>query len=181
VFPTDTLYALGADIWNEEAVRSVFTAKQRPLDQPVPIAVSSLSDIEDIAVINTPAHQLAHHFLPGALTLVLQKKTDALGLITSGKESIAVRIPNHPIALALLSTLGPLTVTSANLHNTQPHSTVFEIAQNLSSHSSQLKYLDAGELKGKPSTIVDCTTPSPKILRQGAIPSKAIRDALTNE
>ena len=139
VYPTETLYALGADIWNKEAVDTVYIVKQRPRNQPLSIAVSSLSEVEDIADVTSSAMVLAQRFLPGPLTVVLQKRTENLAYLTGGGTAIAIRVPNHPLALSLLSMCGPLTCTSANLHQTLPPSSIIEIAKDFSSHASQLK------------------------------------------
>ena len=93
VYPTDTLYALGADIFNDGAVRKVFALKQRPLSVPLPVAVPDLGWMRRLACVDERIVRLADRFLPGLLTVVLRKKTSGLQVVTSGQHTIAVRIP----------------------------------------------------------------------------------------
>jgi L-threonylcarbamoyladenylate synthase len=168
VYPTDTLYALGADIYNEDVVRKVFRIKKRPFDIPLPVAVSNFAGIKSIAYINNNARKLAKQFLPGSLTIVLFKKNTIPDIVNSGLSKIAIRIPNNIIALKLLSIFGPLTVTSANVHGKKTPSIIENIKKQFQ-EDEVLVYLDNGELNGKPSTIVDATYEKPKIIREGTI------------
>lgn len=175
VYPTDTLYALGADIFNEDAVRKVFKVKKRPFDVPLPVAVSTVVDIEKIAFVYNRVRLLAECFLPGQLTLVLNKKDTVPDVVTSGLDKIAVRMPDNKFALELLSVFGPLTVTSANIHD-------MKTPNNINDIQAQLKgvdvYLDHGSLDGLPSTIVDMTSDEPIILREGKINKKEINNVI---
>lgn len=177
VYPTDTLYALGADIFNENAVRKVFEIKRRPLDNPLPVAVSSFKHIEDVAFVNESILHLAECFLPGALTLVLNKKSSIPDVVTGGLEKIAVRIPDNEVALELLSNFGPLTVTSANIHGEKTLGLIKDIKMQFNV-DDVVVYLDYGELDGLPSTIVDMTLKEPKILRKGVITEREIMDMI---
>lgn len=175
VYPTDTLYALGADIFNEAAVKRVFRVKKRPFDVPLPVAVSTIVDIEKIAFVDKKVRLLAERFLPGQLTMVLNKKNVVPDIVTSGLDKIAVRIPDNKFALELLSVFGPLTVTSANIHD-------IETPNNVKDIDAQLKgvdvYLDHGVLDGLPSTLVDMTSDEPMFLREGKITKKEINDVV---
>jgi len=177
VYPTDTLYALGADVFNEVAVKQIFKIKNRSFDIPLPVAVASFDDIESIAFVNDATRRLAEHFLPGPLTLILNKKGNISNIVTGGLSKVAVRIPKSDVALELLSKFGPLTVTSANVHG-------METPQDLKSIKKQFKdgdiaiYLDAGKLNGLPSTIVDVTDKTTKIVREGIITKKDILGAI---
>jgi len=177
VYPTDTLYGLAADIFNEDAVRKVFDIKKRPLDTPLPVAVSTVDEMETVAVVNDNARRLAERFLPGPLTLILQKRSCVPAVVTGGRDNIAVRIPNHTTALALLSQYGPLTATSANVHGTETSPIIKEIKMQFNTNDIAV-YIDAGRLDGLPSTIVDVTTECPKILREGLISKQAILDEI---
>ena len=177
VYPTDTLYALGGDIYNKEAVKKIFKIKNRPTDNPLPIAVSNINEIEKIAHTNNKIRKIANLFLPGKLTLVLQKKQPELDAVTGGLNKIAIRIPNNKIALDILSTFGPLTVTSANKHDKKTPHVIKEIMMQFNKDKIA-GYIDIGTLKGKPSTIVDMTSEKPIVLRQGAITEKEILDAI---
>ena len=180
VYPTDTLYAIGADIFNEEAVEKVYTVKNRPLNQPIPIAVSDIESMEKLAVIDEIALKLIKKFLPGPLTLVLPKKSCIPDIVTGGSESIAIRIPNNIIALSLLSRYGPLTVTSANIHGVEPSGFISEIKMQFMEQGIKV-YIDQGELKGKPSTIIDLTKSKNRIIREGVIPGKQILSVILDE
>ncbi len=176
IYPTDTLYALGADIFNKTAVEAVFRLKHRPSLQPLPVAVHSIPALEALAELNPQARRLATRFLPGPLTLVLKKKPHLPPLITSGQETIAIRIPNDPTALELLSATGPLTATSANLHDQRTPATVPEIRHQLTAPT--LIALDRGPRTQTASAIIDLTTTPPRILRHGAIPEHDLMEAL---
>jgi L-threonylcarbamoyladenylate synthase len=178
IYPTDTLYALGADIYNETAVRKVFDIKQRPYSVPIPVAVPSIQAIETIAYMNDAAYEISNKFLPGTLTIILKKKLCIPDIVTSRTDTIAVRIPNHPIALKLLSDYGPLTVTSANLHQKKTQGTITDILKQL---GTQIPIcLNDGKLDTVPSTIVDLTTNIPRIIRKGLITEKELLNVITH-
>ena len=177
VYPTDTLYALGADVYNEDAVRRIFEIKKRPFDIPLSVAVASFDGIESIAFDNDNARRLAQQFLPGHLTLILNKKSTISKVVTGGLDKIAVRIPDNEVALELLSKFGPLTATSANVHGMKTSRDIKGINKQFKGGDVAV-YLDCGRLNGLPSTIVDVTTKTPKIIREGIITKKDILDAI---
>lgn len=178
IYPTDTLYALGADIYNETAVRNVYDIKQRPFSVPLPVAVPSIQAIETIAYMNDAAREISNKFLPGTLTIILKKKLSVPDIVTSGFDTIAVRIPNHTIALELLAQYGPLTVTSANLHNKKTPSMITDILMQLETHIPIC--LDDGRHDAIPSTIVDLSTNIPRIVRKGLITEKELLDVISH-
>ncbi|VVB59159.1 Threonylcarbamoyl-AMP synthase [uncultured archaeon] len=178
IYPTDTLYALGVDIYNESAVRKVFDIKQRPYSVPLPVAVPSIQAIETIAYMNDAAYEISNKFLPGTLTIILKKKPSVPDIVTSGTDTIAVRIPNHTIALELLSEYGPLTVTSANLHHEKTPGTIPDILKQLGTNIPI--YLNGGKLDTVPSTIVDLSTITPRIVREGLVTEKELLDVITH-
>ncbi len=177
VYPTDTLYALGADVFNEDAVRRIFEIKNRPFDIPLSVAVASFDSIESIAFVNDIAKRLAEQFLPGSLTLVLNKKSTISSTVTGGLDKVAVRIPDNEIALELLFKFGPLTATSANIHDMETPKDAEGIKKQFKDGDVAV-YLDCGKLNALPSTIVDITTKTPKIIREGIITKKNILDAI---
>ena len=177
IYPTDTLYALGVDVYNENAVRKVFEVKKRPLDNPLPVAVSDILNIEKIAFVNDIARKLAEYFLPGPLAMVLNKKSIIPDVVTGGLDNVAVRIPDNDVALELLSQYGPLTVTSANVHGKEVPDVVRDIMVQFNSDDVDV-YLDYGKLNGLPSTIVDVTTSKPRIVREGTITKREILDVI---
>jgi L-threonylcarbamoyladenylate synthase len=177
VYPTDTLYAFGVDIYNKDAVKKVFEVKKRPLDNPLPVAVSTLVDIEKIAFVSDIARDLAAYFLPGPLTMILNKKSVILDVVTGGLDNVAVRIPDNDVALELLSRYGPITVTSANVHGKEVPDIISDIKMQFNSDDVAV-YLDYGKLNGLPSTIVDMTVGKPRIVRDGAITKEEIFDVI---
>jgi len=177
VYPTDTLYAFGVDIHNKDAVRKVFEVKKRPLDNPLPVAVSDLADIEKIAFVSDIARDLAEYFLPGPLTMILNKKSVVLDVVTGGLDNVAVRIPDNDVAFELLSRYGPMTVTSANVHGKEVPDIISDIKMQFNSCDVAV-YLDYGKLNGLPSTIVDMTAGKPRIIRDGAITREEILDVI---
>jgi L-threonylcarbamoyladenylate synthase len=178
IYPTDTLYALGADIYNETAVRKVFDIKQRPYSVPLPVAVSSIQAIETIAYMNDVAHEISKKFLPGTLTIILKKKLTVPDIVTSGHDTIAVRIPNNTIALELLSQYGPLTVTSANLHNKKTPGSITDILMQLETRIPIC--LHDGKRDAVPSTIVDLSAGIPRIVRKGQVTEKELLDVINH-
>lgn len=178
IYPTDTLYALGADIYNQRAVKKVYDIKQRPYAIPLPVAVHSLEAIETLAFIDERVQTVGKTFLPGNVTMILKKKPRVPDVVTGGSDTIAVRIPNDPIALQLLSLYGPLTVTSANVHHKTTPAAVKDILEQLK--TPILVCLDDGTRDGAPSTIVDLSTKKPKIVRKGSITEKQLLDVISH-
>lgn len=176
VYPTDTLYALGADIFNDGSVTKVFTVKKRPFSNPLSVAVADFEAISKIAYTNEFVKQVVERFLPGSLTIILRKKESVSRLVTGGLDNIAVRIPDNKIALKLLSAFGPLTVTSANVHGKKTPYVINDIMMQFT--TDILVYLDDGRLDAKPSTIVDLTLEKPRIVRKGSITLEEILDAI---
>jgi L-threonylcarbamoyladenylate synthase len=177
VFPTDTLYGIGADPFNENSVKKVFVAKNRPFDMPLSIAVSNEKMMESVAVLNDNARKLIRKFLPGPLTIMLTKKPSLPDILTSGANQIGIRIPDHPFAIRLIDKFGPITATSANLHS---HPDPFEatIAQkDLKGHFHTC--VDCGKTKyAEPSTIVDVSDGAVEVIRKGVISQEQIENAL---
>lgn len=173
VYPTDTLYAIGCNPFKETAVRKTFEIKKRPLVAPLSIAVHDMEGINEIAVLNDLAIKVIKKFLPGPMTLLLRKKDNVPDILTSGSKNVAVRIPDHPVALELLRRVGPLTATSANLHGAN-EPTNMEIPFKQFKNSVDF-YIDCGKTQyGKPSTIVDLSAGTIKIIREGALSINAI-------
>jgi len=178
IYPTDTLYALGADISNEQAVKKVFDIKQRPCTVPLSVAVASISAMESITYMNNAAYLLCARFLPGNLTLILRKKHTVPQIITSGKDTVAVRIPKNPVALELLSQFGPLTATSANLHHEKTLGVISDIRMQL--QTPDMFGLDDGRLSGAPSTMIDLSIIPPQVVRTGTISEKELFDVIAH-
>ena len=169
-FPTDTVYGLGANALDEGAVLRVYEAKGRPRHLALPLL---LADISQIAAVARPvpeiAWRLAQRFLPGGLTLVLHKASSVSTVVSGGGEKIAVRVPNHPVPLALIEGLGaPITGTSANLTGSPSPDTAEEVHQQMGDRVNLV--IDGGRCPGgMDSTVLDLTGETPRILREGAI------------
>ena len=176
VYPTDTLYGIGADIYNEKAINQVFEIKKRLKTDPLSVAVSRFSEIEKIAFVDDKTKELAEVFLPGKLTIILNKKDVVPDFVTGGLDKIAIRIPDNKIALELLSKFGPLTATSANIHGEKTPGIINDIIMQFKDNIAV--YLDDGCFKGKSSTIVDATSKKFKIIREGAISKDKILDMM---
>jgi L-threonylcarbamoyladenylate synthase len=178
VYPTDTLYGLGADPFNDSAVKKVFLSKNRPFDMPLSIAVADIRMIESVAVLNDSARKLITRFLPGPLTILLTKKPSVSDLLTSGDNTIGIRVPDHPFALKFIKRIGPITSTSANLHS-RPDPTSIEMAKKDLGSSVDV-YIDCGKTRySAPSTIVDVSEGDVEIVRAGVISKEEIANALS--
>lgn len=169
-FPTDTVYSLGAAITATAAVERIYRVKGRPQSQALPILLADSSQLDEVALSVPPsARLLADIFMPGALTLVLTKSASVPDTVTGTKDSVAVRIPAHPIPIALVRGVGvPLTGTSANLSGQPSGLTADEVEAQLGGKLELI--IDGGRCPGGiESTIVDLTGEHPVILRESAI------------
>ncbi len=177
IYPTDTLYGIGADPFNENSVKKVFIAKDRPFDMALSIAVSNEKMMESVAVLNDNARKLIRKFLPGPLTIMLTKKPSIPDILTSGSNQVGIRIPDHPFALRLIDRFGPITATSANLHS---HPDPIDAATSQADLKGRaLICVDCGKSKlATPSTIVDVSDGEVEVIRKGAISQEQIEDAL---
>lgn len=176
-FPTDTVYGLGAPAFDNAAIESIYIAKSRPLEKAIPILIGDLSALEEIGFdIPNMALRFAARFMPGPLTCVIPKKP-TLPRAVSAAATVAVRIPNHPDALALLRAAGPMAVTSANISGAPNPLTAQDVYDQL--HGRIPLILDGGKTPGGiPSTLVDCTGEEPVILREGPITLENLISAL---
>ena len=175
-FPTDTLYGLGADAFRSGAVARVFEIKGRSATAPLPLLLGNIDDLEQVvADVPAEARVLADHFWPGPLTLVLKKCAAVPDIVTGGRDSVAVRVPNHPVPLALVGDLGrPITGTSANPSGWPDPLTAAEVGEMLGDRVDCI--VDWGPAAaGTPSTILDLTGRTPRLLREGAIALDTLR------
>jgi len=173
VYPTDTLYALGVDPLQPAAIDRLFGVKQRPEGQPVSIVVASLDAARDYAVIPPQAEARCRQWLPGPLTLLFRPTARAPRSIVSSANTIAIRVPKHPVALFLSKQFGPITATSANLHG-KPAPVEIDTARSQLGDAVDV-YVDAGPSPaGRESTIVDLTGEEPRIIREGAVSAERL-------
>jgi L-threonylcarbamoyladenylate synthase len=175
-FPTDTVYGLGARISTRHAVERVYEVKERPRSTPLPLLLADKSQIAEVAeLVPLIAWRLADRFLPGALTIVLFKSKSVPDIVTGGGKTVAVRIPAHPVPIALAQGLGaPIVGTSANLSGKPSALTATEIYAQLGDRVDLI--IDGGRCPGgRESTIVDLTGEVPLILREGAISREELK------
>jgi L-threonylcarbamoyladenylate synthase len=176
VFPTETVYGLGADALQPAAVERIFAAKGRPFSDPLIVHIASLAALDTlVTTLPHAALLLAQAFWPGPLTLVLPAQTRVPKMITAGLETVAIRMPRHPVALALIQALGsPIAAPSANRFMHVSPTTAQHALADL--HGRVPLILDAGPCSvGVESTILDLCTKVPTILRPGGISLEALR------
>jgi L-threonylcarbamoyladenylate synthase len=164
VLPTETLYGIGAPVSNSKAVERIFELKQRPHDLTLPIAVGNLPMVDDIAVIHRWQKNSLRDGLPGPVTFILEAKgiTDPL-LVRNG--TIGVRVPRHPLFIPLCTKVGPLGLTSANIHGGPEIHLAEDIDQQFKGELLVVK--DDRAIGGKGSTVIDLTEEIPTVLREG--------------
>ena len=167
-FPTDTVYGVGAPAFDERAVHSIYTAKQRPVEKAIPVLIGDTNDLSRVAdQIPISAARLTARFWPGPLTVLVPKKP-SLPDVVSATATVGVRVPDHEVARALLRLAGPMAVTSANISSQPSPSTAEEVLAQLGGRIAMI--LDGGRTPGGiPSTLVDCTGDQIQILRDGPI------------
>lgn len=184
-FPTETVYGLGADAENPEAVSSIYSVKGRPADHPLIVHIASMHDMGDWAkTIPDYAITLARSFWPGPMTLIFKRTNLAKDFITGGQDTVGIRVPNHTLALALLNEFKQIgghgiAAPSANRFGQVSPTTADAVQEELGEYlSAEDLILDGGPcLVGVESTIIDCTSNLPRILRPGAITEEMIEDA----
>lgn len=178
-FPTETVYGLGADATDESAVQHIFEAKGRPADNPLIVHVANGDQVKELVPEIPPlARKLMDEFWPGPLTLVLQSNGTAASNVTAGLSTIGIRMPDHPLALALLRAAGkPLAAPSANRSGKPSPTTAQHVYQDLNGRIAGI--LDGGPTGvGVESTVLDCTTEIPVILRPGGITKEDLEEIL---
>jgi len=184
-FPTETVYGLGADALNKQAVARIYETKGRPSDHPLIVHLHSMQVmgqwVEDVPEF---AIALARDFWPGPMTLIFKRSTLAQDFITGGQNTVGIRVPDHVVALALLETFHTLggrgvAAPSANRFGHVSPTTAQAVSDELSEHlSAEDQILDGGPCTvGVESTIIDCTGDAPRILRPGGITIEMIKDS----
>ena len=179
VLPTDTVYGVGCDLWQPEAIENLYRAKQRPKRLPIPVLVSSPDHVREVATDTSPLFQLvAQRFWPGGLTVILPRRPYVPDVLCSGGDTIAVRMPDDSFALRLIAEMGgALAVTSANLSGLPEAITVEEALADLDGHIAVA--IDGGKCPGGvASSIVDLVSDPPALLREGSIGAGAIQEVL---
>ena len=176
-FPTDTVYGVGALVFDGAAVERIYAAKGRPVEKAIPVLLADPADLAKVTLqVPDTAGRLAARFWPGALTLVVPKHP-CLPELVSATATVGVRVPDHAVARGLLRAAGPLAVTSANLSGQASPSTAQEVFTQLGGRIALI--LDGGKTPGgTPSTVVDCSGSEPHVLREGPIAEAEIRAVL---
>ena len=181
-FPTDTVYGLGANVYNAQAVANIFKAKERPLFDPLISHIADIDFLSEYAITDDRAIALAKQFWPGPLTFVLKRKDNnpAIDLACAGLNSIAVRMPNHPVALELIRQSGvPIVAPSANRFKTISPTTAQHVQDSLGDRVDMI--LDGGACRiGVETTIIDLTGKHIVILRAGGMAREEL-EAFTGE
>ena len=176
--PTDTVYGLGADPFNANAVQRLYMLKGRPDGKPIPLVLSSVDDVHRVAQ-NLPDYffHLTDRFWPGGLTIIVEAK-DLLPILTAGGNTVGVRIPNNPLLLKILQTFGgPAAITSANLSGEPPATSAQGIGEELASRIDMI--VDGGKTPGPiPSTVYDISVSPPLIRRHGVISENTLAKEL---
>ena len=179
-FPTETVYGLGADVFNQSAVQAIFEAKGRPADNPLIAHIAHTDQLSSLVRTVTPiAGQLIEAFFPGPLTVILPAKPEVPSVVRAGLDTLAVRMPAHPLALEFLRACDtPVAAPSANRSGSPSPTTWEAVHQDLDGRIACILQ-GARAQEGLESTVVDCTSDNPAVLRDGAIPIEAIQQVCT--
>lgn len=177
-FPTDTVYGLGANAFYSPGIIKLFEAKGRDANKAIAVLIGDIKQVDMLTDgLSETAHILIKNFWPGGLTIVVPKRNELPELLTAGN-SIGIRMPDHPVALELLSKFGPIAATSANLSGKTSPQDAQDVLQQLNNRVPLI--LDGGRCPGGiPSTVIDCSGDQVQILRAGAISQEQIAYALT--
>lgn len=179
VFPTETVYGLGAPIFNENAVKKIFVIKGRPLDNPLIAHIAFLEESEGLGEgLNRFFYMLAEAFWPGPLAIVVKRKPEVPALVSAGHSTIAIRMPRHWIARGLIEGVGmPLVAPSANLSGKPSPTRILDCLEDL---DGKVRYaIDGGDCEiGIESTVISLVHPQPTLLRPGKVTKEAIEDVL---
>jgi tRNA threonylcarbamoyl adenosine modification protein (Sua5/YciO/YrdC/YwlC family) len=181
VFPTDTVYGIGTRPDDAGATSGLFEAKHRPRHLEVPVLAATVSELRDVAVFDDRAERLAGACWPGGLTLVLPRASRSAAWELGGApDTVGVRIPHHPLALALLAAAGPMAVTSANRSGDPPAQTCDEL-EAVFGDDVAIYLCQEDPPPGTASTVVDLAHGSARVIREGALASAAVARLLSAE
>jgi L-threonylcarbamoyladenylate synthase len=166
IFPTDTVYGMGVGIYDKEGQEEIYQIKERPANKRLSVLCANFSDIEKIALVTEDAKKLIDEYMPGALTIILNSKDEIVSNYIY--DTIAVRIPNHPIALRVLTENGPMATTSVNISGSEAMNDYVEIYKKFNDKVFYI-YPNAEEISNISSTIIDLTTTPYQLIREGSI------------
>ena len=178
-YPTDTLYGLAADPRLPMAVARLFDIKGRSANVAIPLIAADVAQVESVATLSRLGRRLSSAFWPGPVSLVLDARSSLSRRVCGGGDTVAIRVPDHPVARGLAATLGfPVTATSANRSGDPPASSAVDVLRTIGSGVGML--LDGGDVAGGvPSTIIDARGPDPVLLRAGQVSWDRVLQSLT--
>ncbi|OGZ96220.1 MAG: threonylcarbamoyl-AMP synthase [Candidatus Sungbacteria bacterium RIFCSPHIGHO2_01_FULL_50_25] len=171
IIPTDTVYGIIADAKNESAIKKVFAVKKRPDEKAFPVFIGSARDARRWAYISDQKAEFLDHVWPGQITVIFQKKGYLPSVLTGGKETLGIRVPDSAFLLKLLSFFDfPLLQTSANISSEPAACTPEEVLRYFDAAADDIDlFVSAGALSGTPSTVIDFTSDHPILLRSGLV------------
>lgn len=180
-FPTETVYGLGADTFSPAAVEKIYIAKNRPPLNPLLVHVASQEQVDRIVtVVSAQARLLMERFWPGPLSIILPARPEVPGIVTANRPGVGLRMPSHPVALALISTAGPIAAPSANLSGRPSPTTAQHVKEDLDERIAGI--LDAGATGlGIESTVLDLTGSRPQLIRLGGVARELLEETIGEE
>jgi L-threonylcarbamoyladenylate synthase len=165
VYPTETVYGIGASALDEQAILRVFQIKKRPMSMPIFLAVSSLEMLDRVAELNEGDREILERLMPGPVSVLVRRKSVVPDVLTAGAPLVGIRFPDHEVALRIIDAAGPITSTSANRTGSPSPACAEEVSPEIADRVEMV--LDGGKCKfGQPSTLLDLT--NRKIIRPGA-------------
>ena len=177
VFPTETLYGLGVDITDSSAIDRLISLKQRPKNMPIAVAVANIHQARSVATLSNLAENIIKKCLPKPITILVPVSDNIDRKLTGGSELIGLRFPDEPVTRAIIEQFGPITATSANLHGDPEPKTIEPVFNRLGSEIEI--YIDTGPCKlGQPSTVIDTSGDTIKIIRDGACSGDELNQCL---
>jgi len=172
VYPTETVYGLGANALDEQAVLRVFQIKKRPMSMPITLAVSSLEMMKEVAEVNDADLAILEQLLPGPVTVLVKRKSIVPDVLTAGSQKVGVRFPDHETALRIIDEAGPITSTSANRTGSSPPASIEAVSKEIIKRVDLV--VDGGKCRyAEPSTLLDLE--NKKVLREGAALEKVLK------
>ncbi len=172
VYPTETVYGLGANALDEQAILKVFQIKRRPQSMPIFLAVSSFEMLEKVAEVSKSDIDLLEEMLPGPVSVLVRKRSIVPDILTAGSQMVGIRYPDHEMALRIIDQAGPITSTSANCTGSPPPTDTFEVSPEIAERVDMV--VDGGKSRyAEPSTLLDL--PSRKVIRPGAALDKVLK------
>lgn len=178
IYPTDTVYGIGASVYDKEGIKRIYDIKHRPLDKPLAVLCANIEQIDEIAYLTKDARKLIEAFMPGALTIILKSKDKIKE--SMGFDTIGVRIPNYKLAIEILERNGPMATTSVNESGAPSINNYDEIKEDYDDLVDLIVPPSGEKTSSLASTVVDITGPV-KLLRQGGISLAEIQKIITNE